>query len=289
MRVGFFTSGDIGGGHLSRALAIRRGLARTGRPFEFRVFYARLPLRPPEELDVVSVDAGEVLVNPATAKDSLTARAIREFSPDVLLVDVSWFELRHVLPLPGIEPWLLLRWAHPELLGGPLNRGFPRDHYARIIAIEPIAFPDIQDRMDPIVGCNPDECHPPSALREHLGVPLDRKLSLVVQTGLPHEIAELEAYERERSPDHVVVATSLHHERRLFPIAPYLRGADRIVGGTGYNLFWETRWLGLADRTELHVFRRLVDDQGPRLRTKDTRMKENGADTLARALFGFGR
>src|SRR5262249_37050341 len=150
------------------------------------------------------------------------------------------------------------------------------EHYARVIGIEPIAPKESREHVDPVVVCNPDECHPAHALREHYGVPEGAPISFVVQAGLPGEGAELVRDERERAAGFDVVAAHLHGEAPLFPVAPYLPGADRIVGGAGYNLFWETRWLGLEARTELHPFRRAADDQTPRLRAPPHVWRENG-------------
>ncbi|MBM4361952.1 MAG: hypothetical protein FJ104_04680 [Deltaproteobacteria bacterium] len=290
MRVLFYTSGEIGGGHLAKALAIQRGLERGGVSVDFRVLYSRLPLRPPPGLDVVPVSAApEELADPARARDSALARAIHDAAPDLLLVDLAWRDLRHLLPLPGVEAWLLLRWCPPQFLKGPFNTAFRQDWFRRVIGIEPIVPVEVTDSIAPLVVCNPDECHGRGDLRRRLGIQDERPVTLVVQAGLPGERDELLRYERERDPEREshIIGLSLHDEDPLVPVAPWLPGADRIVGGAGYNLFWETEWLGLRPRTELHVFRRNIDDQTPRMRlTRDYVMRENGADVLARWIAG---
>jgi hypothetical protein len=68
----------------------------------------------------------------------------------------------------------------------------------------------------------------------------------------------------------------------MFPAAPWLADADRIVTGAGYNAFWEARWLGYAGRTEFHALPRRIDNQAWRLEfCRSHPMARNGADTLA--------
>lgn len=131
------------------------------RKAEYRVFYARLPMTLPWELDVVSLDVPRAtLSDPLKAPECDTARALAEFAPDVLLVDIAWFDLRHILPLANTEVWLLLRWCHPETLRGPFNRVFNDAHYARIVGIEPILPFEVREHIEPVVVTNPEECLP---------------------------------------------------------------------------------------------------------------------------------
>ena len=284
-RIAFYTWGMHGGGHLARAWAIRRGLERAGIPADFRVFYGHLGVEVPRGLEVVRLTTPRIdLRDPERARSSETARALLDFAPDLLLVDLAWVELRYILPILDCEAWLLLRWCHPAVIAR--LREFNRARYARTIAIEPIAPSYLTDRIDPIVGCNPDECLAESALRDLFGVEQGKPISLIVQAGKPGEIEELIREEQERANGFHVIAASLHGKDVIFPISHYFRGAARIVGGAGYNLFWETRWLGVADRSELRPFVRYYDDQTPRIEAAFYKMKTNGADVLARQIAG---
>lgn len=290
-RVALYTSGFIGGGHLALAEAIARGLARAGTGITLRVFYAELHLALPSGLscEVTALPtAPEQLRSPASAQASATAQALREFAPDLLLVDLAFAELRYVLPSLECEAWLLLRWIPKRLLGGPFNKTFRPEQYARVIGTEPGLPFEVPFQLEPIVVCNPDECVGPERLRQHLGVVSARPLSLIAHTGKPHEAAGLERLEREAFPQNTVVRLSLYDAHSasgapaLFPLAPWLPGADRIVGGAGYGLYWETHWLGLRGRSELRPFSRGIDDQSPRMRNGEHYvMRRNGADQLA--------
>lgn len=287
-RVAFYTSGFIGGGHLALAEAIQRGLTRSGSSLKLKVFYAELGLTPPAglsfELTTLST-LPEELRQAESAQASETARALRDFAPDVLLVDLAFRDLRHLLPLPNCEAWLLLRWIPRKLLYGPFNKTFDPSQYERVIGTEPGLPFEVPFQLEPLVVCNRDECMPEGSLLERLGVPAGKALSLIAHTGKESEVAGLEQLEREAFPQHFVARATLHDEAALFPLAPWLPDADRIVGGAGYGLYWETRWLGLAARSELRPFSRGIDDQTPRMRHGQSyHMRENGADQLAALL-----
>jgi hypothetical protein len=141
-----------------------------------------------------------------------------------------------------------------------------------------------REAVDPVVICNPDECRPPGALRERLGVPAGRRLSVVLQAGRRGESEQLQRLAGEGA-----AVLDLFDPEAPFPAAEWLGGADRIVAGAGYNAFWESRWLGYHERTEWMPFPRSIDDQALRLELgRATRPRENGADVLARWILKGG-
>lgn len=288
MRIAYVTTGDVGGGHVSRGLAIARGLAREGAKVDYRIFARPMPfpaIAGDPRFTFVEVDPAE-LRDPARAPESALARALRAFAPELVLVDLFWASLRHILPLPGAEAWLLLRCHPAGWIHNPFQKLFDATQYRRLIGIEPIAR--TTDRIEPVVVANPDELLPPAALKERLGIDPARRLHLVVQTGAQGEIDELLARGRAQAAEgDAVVPFSLWRDDALFPVAPWLAGADRIVAGGGYNLFWETQWLGLAGRAEIVPFQRTIDDQARRVRQcAGYAMRANGADQLARQIAG---
>jgi hypothetical protein len=274
-----------GGGHLSRALALRRGVDRAGAPIDLRVF------GPADERmqrwlpDVQEADwSDRRLLDPETCLQAPAAQALTAWKPDVVLVDLVWLPVQALLQATGLPAWLLLRHVPPTWLQGPPRRPFQRACFDRIVCMEPWQGPRPEGarEVDPVVTTLPDELHPAAALRAQLGVPTGRPLALIAQTG---HAAELDTLRGLAPPDHTVVPLSLHHSEALVPLAPWLAGADHILGGAGYNLFWEVRVLGLTDRARLVAFGRNNDDQAWRLRAlADHRPRSNGADTLVRWL-----
>ncbi|MDB4935395.1 MAG: hypothetical protein JWP87_2367 [Labilithrix sp.] len=229
----------------------------------------------------VAIDEAE-LRSPDRARGSELAAKLKAFAPDLLVVDMFWAPLRHVLPLARCEAWLLLRSFPPAWLQGPLGLPFDWSQYARIVSIEPVSSGAITHRIDPIVTLNPDERMPKGALRRRLGVASDRKLVAVMHAGNEGEHASIVARVPPARPDEVVVTFDLFARDALFPIAAWLGDCDALHCAAGYNSFWEAQWLGYANRTTFTPFLRSNDDQAWRIgKCARYPMRENGADTLA--------
>lgn len=227
---------------------------------------------------MVSVVESE-LRDAGRAKESALARALTEFAPDLLLVDMFWAPLLHVLPIARCEAWLLLRAFADRWLVGPPGHSFDVTQYARRIAIEPIVVADeITDRIEPIVVVNPDEQRPRGALRERVGATEDERLVAVVHAGNAGEIHSLVPAlgKGER-----LILLDLQAGDDFFPAAEWLRDADVVHAAAGYNTFWEAQWLGWGGRTRFTAFKRSIDRQPERVAATAHHMKENGADMLA--------
>jgi len=273
VRVAYFTAGTVGAGHVVRGLALQKALGRKGFKGEYRMFGPPTPFaRGP--YTAVPVE-GRELIHPEKARKTELNRALTAYKPELLIVDLFWAPLRHLLPLPACEAWLMLRKVPPVWFVGPKGARFDGSQYKRIVAIEPVEHEALLERVDPVVVCNPDECEPPDALRKALGVPAERHLLVVAHAG---EAEEIESMRTEGA-----AVCDLRDESALFPLARWLGGADEIVCGAGYNAFWEARWLGYFSKTRFTAFARRIDDQKWRLRAcAQVQMRANGADTLAR-------
>lgn len=284
MKIAYFTGGTIGAGHLARGIAILRGLMRSGCAATYQMFGPKLPYQAADSDNYQAVDIRpEELQEPLKAAESALALALEGFHPDLLLVDMFWAPLRYILPRLKCESWLLIRSCPIKWFFGSAEKPFAPEQFRRIIGIEPLHHLVVHQVIDPIVVCNPDECKPRTALREHLRVPSNQPLVVVTQAGLPGECEalcpKLETGELFRF--------NMLASNTLFPLCEWLTGADAIYCGTGYNSFWEAQWLGYASRTHFTPFGRHIDDQAWRLtHCQKHTMRENGADILARWIRG---
>lgn len=282
MRVAYFTAGNAGAGHLVRGIALQRGLARRGVRADYRMFGPALPFAAASRPDysVVPIDQFE-LRDARRAPESELARSLRAFAPDLLLVDCYWAPLRHILPLPGCEAWLLARWLPAQWFPGPPDARWEPRQYRRIVAIEPFAaVPGTTDSVPPLVVCNPGEARPRGALRALLGVPEGMPLRVIVHAGVAGEIDRLAAGAHE-PPRRL----SLHDPAAPFPLAEWLGDADEIFCAAGYNSYWEARWMRTEARTRFAVVERQRPEQQWRLRAcAAAPVAENGADVLARSI-----
>ena len=278
MRVAYFTAGTVGAGHLMRGVAIGRALRRAGVAADYRMFGPALPFPVATTLPYEPVAFTEAEVrSPIQVRLSALARTLTGFAPDVLVADLYWAPLHHLLPLPGCATWLLVRSCPPAWFGGPPDTRWDATRFARVVGIEPVTHPAVREHIDPVVVCNPDEVRPRGALRARLDVAADARLTVVAHAGAPGEIEQLTAQAGDG-----VVRCDLFDDAALFPLAEWLGDADAIVAGGGYNTFWESRWLGWHDRTTFVPFARQIDDQRWRVTAcADVPMTANGADTLA--------
>jgi hypothetical protein len=276
MKIGYFTAGTVGGGHIVRGLAIARGLRRAGYSGRFRIF-SPIAIRGAgtwAEQEVVRASSTE-LEDPTSAWESVLATAIYSYAPDLVIVDLFWAPLRHVLPELRCEAWLLLR-KHPRWwFSGTPRRRFVSSQFARIIAIEPFRSEHASEMIDPIVVCNPEECHDATGLRQLICATDAEPLVIAICGGRPEEMARLvdgrDCYQ-----------WNLFDPNAPFPAAEWLPGADAVLCGAGYNSFWEAAWLGYARRAIFVPFARSVDSQEWRLATcLGRRVTSNGADVLA--------
>ncbi len=287
MRIAYFTGGTVGAGHLVRALAIERGLMRSGFEGTYRAFGPSIPFPAAarEPYEYVTVDPLE-LTNPFAAPESHLASRLGEFQPDLLIVDMFWAPVMYLLPLEDCEHWLLVRKCPDNWLEGTEDIPFDPTLYERIVAIEPLDHTVFTHHVEPIVICNPEECQPRTALRERVGVNSDRPLTVVAHAGNPGEIYRIAV--EGCSQTHIVSFDAADHTAP-FPLAEWLTGADEIHLGAGYNSFWESKWLGYYDRTKFTAFDRHIDDQEWRISAcAPYRPKENGADQLAKWILADG-
>jgi hypothetical protein len=279
-RVAYFTAGTVGAGHLVRGVAIGRALARRGFAGEYRMFGPPLPFPVTTRVDYQAVPIVEREVrDPARARETAMSQALVGWRPDLLVVDMFWAPLRHVLPLAGCTCWLLARTCPRVWFTGPPDTRWEAGQYRRTIAIEPFRHAALRESIDPIVVCNPDECRPREALRDRLGIPPDGRLVVATHAGVA---GEMDALAGGGATGDSVVRLDLFDADALFPLAEWLGGADRVLAAAGYNSFWEARWLGWAPRTTFTPLKRAIDDQAWRVRGgAGYPMRANGADTLA--------
>ncbi len=286
-RVVYFTAGTKGVGHLVRGIAIGRALQRHGFDGQFHLVTPIAPLpamaAAAAEVDTIvcPIDVAQVL-NKKRYRSSALARQLAELAPDLLIVDLFWAPVLHIVPTLGCESWLLVRRCPLVWLHGNAEIQFNRHDYRRVIGIEPVEHQQISERIDPIVICNQDECHSRAELAQRFSVDPDRAITFVSHAGLAGEIGSVAPPGQTKG---IVIVSDLHGTNSVFPLAPWLNVADAIYCSAGYNSYWEARWLGYADKTTFTAFRRQIDDPIWRLAECGSHsMRSNGADTLATSI-----
>jgi hypothetical protein len=296
VKLAYFTGGTLGAGHVVRGIAIGRALDRAGYQGQMRMF---VPVEPfpglrsavaPFSPVVCPVDPEEVL-DPVRAPASELAQALVEFAPDLLIIDMFWAPLLHIRPLLDCEAWLIVRSCPPVWLRGTETSRFDPSQFARVIGIEPIEHKEIREHIEPIVVANPDEARTRKELCAKWGIDDGSRIVAISHAGLRGEIDNLRAGHEATvhdTEDHTfVIQSDLHDEDAVFPLAVWLPAVDQIFCASGYNSYWESRWMGYAHKTRMRVIQRKIDDPLARVDTGHAYvMQENGADVLARTIIG---
>ena len=111
-------------------------------------------------------------------------------------------------------------------------------------------------------------------------------MCVVAQNGMEGELSQLVRWQSHQTDRFHVFRASNRHGGGLFPLAEYAAGIDYLIGGAGYNLFYESRYFQIP--ATLVPFRRDGDDQAWRVATNaDIDVQSNGADSLALRLAGL--
>ncbi len=241
----------LGGGlgHLTRA---RRVLGALGE--EAALLTASCYARDPRVVGSLPV----VFVPPPLGRDRgafrrWLERTLDELGPDELIVDSFpggiLGELCGMALPPARHVARRLNWgAYAQRLDGPLPR------YDAVYAVEPVAHP------------LPGPVEPLALATEAGDAPLvEEPHWLVVHSGPEAELATL--LEHAAGAPRVLVV-SPHRPARLpaharwsdvYPVAPHLGGAERIVTAAGFNAMHETApW---RERHTFVPFERALDDQ----------------------------
>lgn len=296
MKLAYFTGGTAGAGHLVRGLAIGHALSRAGYRGDMRMFIPTEPLAglrealAPYAPTVCPIDSEEVL-DPSRAPGSELSVALAEYAPDLLIADLFWAPLIHILPLLNTESWLLVRSCPDIWLRGTQKTPFDSSQYTRIIGIEPITHEVISEHIEPIVICNPDEAKTREELFANWKIEEKKRVVVITHAGLRGEIDVLRSdYDDtvEGQPDEpFIINSDLHDHDAVFPLATWLPAVDQIHCAAGYNSYWESRWMNYAHKTRMRVIARKIDDPLSRVeRGRSYRMRENGADVLSRSIVG---
>lgn len=234
----------VGLGHTMRFLAFRRALTRSG--------LTRHPTRP-VSLEVVST--------------LTTAPELAQF--DAVVVDCFAESFLRRFPHYSKPVFALFRWL-PEHMLRHVVAALPSNMVS--VAIEPIVPVKTDYQVEPIVYSNPSE--QTKLVTQGLGAVVHSS-RVEMMRDLPIDWLTEAGLQVLYYAGDVAGAT--------VPICDTLSTFERIVSGAGYNRYWESRWLGLDERTKFYALDgpRLVSDQHARLAEAGAhRMRANGADQL---------
>jgi hypothetical protein len=208
---------------------------------------------------------------------------LKYLDADILIVDGVWlplvpilddFKCKKIILFRQFEEW----WFHVTTKKyGDFD--FDPTQYDCTLSIEPHFTRDGWHSINPIVVRNHDEVLDRSRARKELGADTNRKICVLAHNGFEGELEKIETELEVFRKKYQVIVTSNRREKSFFPLADYFNGIDMIIGGAGYNLFYESRFFNIKS----HFFpqERKSENQAWRIKTNSNfTFKENGADQL---------
>ncbi len=292
MKIAYFSAGTTGSGQLVRGIAIGNALRRRGAAAEYTIIHCTSFGGLCERFGFVQHRIPAPDPEPGTLTDAgrSTARAaVGQVSPDILIVDQSWFLFQPFLPGLCSRTVFITRQIHPDTFSVPLPRGrlaFRSEAWDLALAIEPFPAPVPLRQIDPIIIRNRDEILSRADAARELGIRIDGRNCLLAVNGHPGEFDRIRrSYAYLEEADFRMICSS-NYEEGIFPAADYFNAFDLLVCGAGYNAFWEAVSFG-KEALFVPAMRRF-EDQRRRVETcRDYRPRANGADTLVELMLAL--
>lgn|GEM_PF-370577 len=299
VRVLFCSSGVAGSGHVALGLSLGNALrrrARAGRAAEaeYRLVCVDSPFAPLASrlgFDIVTVPPeGEAELGPGAYEGSALYRAIVDYAPDLLVVDLFWFPLDSFIASLPCRKVLLIRQVDPRFFTLPLRdrelRLRPGD-YDLVLRTEPcFETPFPSEEIDPIIILDRGEIMGRDEALADLGLAPDERACLFAFNGAEGEGALAWKSFSYLEDEGWRVVRSDNRSGGLFPAARWFNAFDLVVCGAGYSAFWEARYFG--KEACFVPYPRRFEDQGRRVALfSDYTPTANGADKLVDRLTGL--
>ncbi len=289
MNIVYYSSMMTGSGHIVQGLSVARALKRNGINADFTILHCGGfgELADRENVSHVELPPeNEKQLGADNFKSSALFLKLAALKPDVLLVDLSWYTLRHFIDGFDCLKIFLCRQVSDDAFSIPLPGDplvFEPKQYDRIIATEPFDSKITMEQINPIVIRNRDEILPRAAALEKLSPGGGSKICLFSVNGKPGEYEEIKkTYSYLEEEGYQIIYTT-NFQEGLFPAVDYFNAVDLLVCGAGYNAFWEAVYF--EKETIFYPFKRRFENQRLRVETcSGYRFEENGADQLVRMI-----
>jgi hypothetical protein len=208
---------------------------------------------------------------------------LKDLQPDILIVDSVWLAVFPILKdfrcsKIALFFWKPDSWFNLERPGYETVR-FNIEDYDYSVSCEPGFNRKGFVNIEPVVVKNRDEIISRDDALNGLGFDGERKTCVIAHNGYRGEIDSIAGEAVIFEDDHQIKVLTNEDGAGLFPLAMYANGIDYLIGGAGYNLFYEARYLGM--KAKFIPKERRADDQFWRVKTnRDYSFAENGADVL---------
>ena len=285
MNIVYYTSGISGSGRVVRGISIGNALKRKDVHCSYTIVnsssFAHLAAR----LGISHIEI------PVEDEDQLSRRRYRSselyktiiaLAPDVLLIDLLWFNLYHFISELPCKKIFLCHQVFDRFFTIPLEGGAisirPQD-YDLLLAVEPFSCSIPMRQINPIILRNRDEILLREKALELLQLDGSQPISLFAFNAHP---GDFERYKKKynylEDAGYQIIYTT-NYKGGIFPIVDYFNAIDFIITGAGYSAFWEV--IFFEKEAVFENFPLMFSSTERRLRECiDYTFDENGADQL---------
>ncbi len=290
MKVLYYSSAVTGSGHIVQGISIYNALKRRGADFSFLLLHNSAMGRLADRMGVrqrrIQFEDEHTLA-PGSYRDSELFKAVTDFNPDLLLVDLSWFMLYAFIGELPCRKIFLCRQIDVQTFSIPLAGGtitFNPASYDAVVQTEPWDPPFAAEEVNPLIIRNRNEILSREEGLAGLGLKGDKPVCLFAFNGNPGDykrIGKTYSYLEDEGYD-LVYTTNYTGEGRadLFPAVDYFNAVDLLICGAGYNAFWEAVYFK-KEAVFVPIPTRFEDQYSRVEKHSAHHFDENGADRLA--------
>jgi hypothetical protein len=310
MNIVYYTSAMTGSGHIIRGIALYNGFTRVnetafpgseahrGVDFDYTILssspFAALAERAGvQHLEIPFEE--ENRLSSSTYRNSTLYNTLIELSPDVMVVDHTWYMFYAFLDKLPFKTVFITRQVAEAGFAIPVNGRsirFDPEQYGLALKIEPfdtgIPSVDSMAEINPVIIRNRDEILSRAEARDRLGLQQhdDRPVCFFAFNGKPGEFETVRKSYSYLEDEGYQMVYSSNFDGGLFPLADYFNACDLLICGAGYNAFWEATYFE-KEALFIPVPRRFESQEKRIDQGSVYRFDRNGADQLAENILGM--
>ncbi len=285
LKIAYYTSGIAGSGRLVRGISIGNALKRKRINCEYYVLSSSSFAYLCDNFSIAHREIpleNEHILTKDNYSNSVLYQTLTELQPDILLIDLLWFQIYHFIRRLKCNKIFLCHQVFDDFFSLPLEEEtlrFNPEHFDLLLAIEPFTCSIPMKQINPLLLRNRDEILSRDEAAEKLGLDKTRETCLYAFNNRP---GDFEKYKKKYShlEDLYQMVYTTNYEGGIFPIVDYFNAFDYIVCAAGYNMFWEVKYFGKNAAFE-HVPLAFSSTKRRFEECIDYEFDINGADQLA--------
>jgi hypothetical protein len=283
MRIVFYTSGITGAGRLIIGISIGNALERKNIKCKYTMVHTSPLAHLADDFHHIKIPLeNETELSKKNCHKSLLFKTLTRLKPDILLIDHLWFTVYNFIEELKCKKIYLTDAVYDSHFKVPLPEGdlvFKKEHYRRVLGIEPFTSGIELEMINPLIIRNREEIFSRGKALKLLNLDGAEKTALYAFSGHPGDYERfIDKYSYLEKEGYQVVNASIYKDT-IFPVVDYFNAFDFIVSGAGYNQVWEINYF--KKKAVFETTPQRFWDQSLRVKEFEKHhFEENGADQL---------